>query len=149
MTSNQLAIDLQELLKEHQDKRVVVIGASCTGKTTLLQELPAAQDMDKLLFPLLTRAEAEYVCQTPWTEEIGKTMKRLARERISVQPGKPVFGTIVLDCDLIIYLSISDELLRERCNLRKVDFLDAKNMQTQIDAEVLASGLTRIHFIVG
>ena len=43
--------------------------------------------MDEIIFPLLTEQEKEYVCQTPWTEEIGKTMDRLVRERVKIQAG--------------------------------------------------------------
>lgn len=143
------ASKLRELLALHEHERVVVVGTTCTGKTTMLAHIPAAADMDKLLFPRLTRAETDYVCQTPWTEEIGKTMDNLARERIEVQPGKPVFGTIVLRCDLIVFLQISDELLHERCSYRNVSFEDAKNMQGQIRENVIASGLPTIEFAVG
>lgn len=145
----ELAAKLGALLDKHDDKRVVVVGTTCTGKTTMLSKIPNAVDMDAALFPQLTAAEADYVCQTPWTQEIGKTMDRLAKERIKVMPGSPVFGTIVLECDLIVFLLISDRLLQERCASRKVSFKDAKNMQAQIKQEIETSGLTTIEFVVG
>jgi hypothetical protein len=144
-----LASELNKLLDQYREKRVVVIGTTCTGKTTLLSQIPDAQDMDKLLFPKLSKAESEYVCSSPWTEEIGATMNKLAKSRIAVLPGKPVFGTVVLDCDLIINLSISDTLLKERCLLRKASFIDAKNMQQRIEKEIAASSLPKIDFPVG
>jgi len=147
--SKQLAQNLHKLLKQHSNKRIVVIGPTCTGKTTLLSQIPEAQDMDKLVFPKLSKEESDYVCQTPWTEKIGQTMVRFAKERVVVQPGKPVFGTVVLNCDLLIYLSISDQLLKERCLSRNVDFLDAKNMQAQIETEIKESMLPRIDFSIG
>lgn len=143
-----LAAKLNVLLNQHKDKRVVVIGTTCTGKTTLLPRIPNAVDMDAELFPKLTAAESEYVCSTPWTEEIGTTMNNLAKHNVQVQKGSPVFGTIVLDCDMIIYLSISDELLKERCSLRQVSFDDAKNIQQRIEQEIAASGLPKIDFPV-
>jgi len=145
----ELAVKLGALLDQHDDKRVVVIGTTCTGKTTLLSKIPNAVDMDDELFPQLSAAETNYVCQTPWTEEIGKTMNRLAKERIKVVPGSPVFGTIVLEGDLIVFLLISDKLLKERCASRRVSFKDAKNMQEQIRREIEASGLASIEFAVG
>lgn len=144
-----LANELNKLLDQHKEKRVIVIGTTCTGKTTLLSQIPDAQDMDILLFPKLSKAETEYVCSSPWTEEIGATMNRLAKSRITVLPGKPVFGTVVLDCDLIINLSISDTLLKERCLMRKASFTDAKNMQQRIEKEIAAADLPNIGFSVG
>lgn len=105
--------------------------------------------MDKLVFPLLTQDEKDYVCQNPWTPEIGETMTRPTKERVKVEAGKPVFGTVLLDADRIVYLKISDELLRKRTGKRDVSFDDAKNMQTHIEDEIAASGLPVTEFNVG
>ena len=79
------ATELQALLDEFKDQRAVVLGGACTGKSTLVERLADAQDMDKLVFPLLTEDEKEYVCQTPWTPEIGEVMTRLTKERVKVE----------------------------------------------------------------
>ena len=92
--------------------------------------------MDKIIFPLLSDEEREYVCQTPWTPEIGETMDRLVKEKIKIKPGKPVFGTVIIDCDLIVYLDISDELLLERTKSRNVDYQDAKKMKDSIERDI-------------
>lgn len=143
------AAELQAILDQYKGERVVVLGGTCTGKSTLIEHLTDAKDMDKLVFPLLTKDEADYVCQTPWTPEIGKTMTRLTKERVKVQPGELVFGTVVLDADRIVHLKISDDLLRERTAARGVSFGDAKNMQSHIDAEIAAAGLPIVEFEVG
>lgn len=143
------AAELQTLLDTHKDERVIVLGGTCTGKSTLVGHLDGAQDMDKLVFPLLTQDEKDYVCQTPWTPEIGETMTRLTKERVKVEAGKPVFGTVVLDTDRIVYLKISDKLLRERTDKREVSFEDAKNMQAHIEDDIAASGLPVTEFSVG
>ncbi len=143
------AAELQALLDEFKDQRVVVLGCTCTGKSTLVERLADAQDMDKLVFPLLTEDEKEYVFQTPWTPEIGEVMTRLTKERVKVEVGKPVFGTVVLDADCIIRLKISDDLLRERTVIRDVSYEDAKNMQAHIDEEIVASGLPVTDFDIG
>lgn len=140
------AAKLQAILDGYKDKRVVVLGGTCTGKSTLIEHLSDAKDMDKLVFPLLTQEEADYVCQTPWTPEIGETMTRLTKERVKVKPGEPVFGTVVLDADRIVHLKISDDLLRERTAARGVSF---KNMQQHIETEMTASGLPVTEFEVG
>jgi len=136
---NNFIEEVKGVLEAHKSERVVVVGTTCTGKSTLLKNIDGALDMDEVLFPQLTEEEKEYVTQKPWTEEIGQTMIRLAKERIKIEPGSPVFGTVVLDADTVAYLHIEDELLRERVEKRGKDFEDAKNMQKQIEGEIEAS----------
>lgn len=140
---------LQELLDLHKDERVIVVGTTCTGKSTFLERVKGSHDMDELVFPQLTQEESDYVNQTPWTPEIGQKMNRLVKEKVTVKPGEPVFGTIILDSDLIVYLKISDDLLRQRTAQRNAAFEDAKNMQTQIEKEITSSNIPVIEFSVG
>lgn len=128
--------DLKKVIDSNKDKRICVVGTSCTGKTTYLEYAKNGLDMDQIIFPLLSSEEKEYVCQTPWTPEIGETMDRLVKERIQIKAGQPVFGTVIIDCDLIIYLDISDELLQERTKSRNVDYQDAKNMKDSIEKDI-------------
>ena len=51
-------------------------------KTTLINESNVGVDMDEEIFPLLTEEENDYVCQTPWTEEIGNKMDELVRIKL-------------------------------------------------------------------
>ena len=87
------------------------------------------------------KEEADYVCQTPWTKEIGEKMTYLVKNKLKIQAGEPLFGTVLIDCDLIVYLHINDELLQERTTLRNVDFTNAKNMQTEIEEEIKNSNI--------
>lgn len=136
--------NLIEILNSNSDKRICVLGTTCTGKTTLINDLGIGADMDELIFPLLTKEETDYVCQSPWTEEIGKKMDELVRTKLSIKPGTPLFGTVLLDCDLIVYLHINDELLLERTMLRNTDFKNAKNMQSKIEQEIKNSNIETI-----
>ena len=136
--------NLTKIFSENGDKRICVLGTTCTGKTTLINEANIGLDMDEEIFPLLTEEETEYVCRTPWTEEIGQKMDELVRTKLSIKPGLPMFGTVLLDCDLIVYLHISDELLLERTKLRSVDFINAKNMQQKIEEEIKNSNIETI-----
>lgn len=136
--------NLIQVFNENSDKRICVLGTTCTGKSTIINESNIGLDMDKEIFPLLTKEETDYVCSTPWTEEIGEKMDELVRTKLSIKPGLPMFGTVLLDCDLIVYLHISDELLLERTKLRNVDFMNAKNMQQKIEIEIRNSGLETI-----
>ena len=137
--------ELNKIFNDNQEKRICVLGTTCTGKTTLINEFNNCTDMDEEIFPLLTKEEKEYVCRTPWTEEIGNKMDELVRTKLSITPGTPMFGTVLLDCDLIIYLHISDKLLSERTQLRKVDFQSAKNMQKSIEEEIKNSNIPSIY----
>ena len=56
-----------------------------------------------------------------------------------------MFGTVLLDSDLIVYLHINDELLLERTNSRNVDFNNAKNMQQKIEKEIKKSNIPTIY----
>ncbi len=132
-------IRLQAIFDSNQDKRIVVVGTTCTGKSTFLKTIKNAVDMDEEVFPQLTPKEIRFVNQIPWTAEIGQTMNRLVKEKVKIKPGKPVFGTVVLDSDLIIYLKINDDLLRQRTISRNAQFEDAKNMQKQIEEEIKKS----------
>ena len=87
--------NLTKIFSENNNKRICVLGTTCTGKTTLLNEIKIGLDMDKEIFPLLTKEETKYVCGTPWTEEIGQKMDELVRTKLSIQPGLPMFGTVL------------------------------------------------------
>ena len=151
LNNNELINELSQILEKNKDKRVVVVGTTCTGKSTFLKNIniKEAHDMDEMVFPKLTKEERYYVCQHPWTPEIGKTMARLVREKIKIEPGNPVFGTVVIDSDLIVYLHISDELLQKRTELRGANFEDAKNMQKQIEEEVKSSKISTVELSIG
>ncbi|MEK6928517.1 MAG: hypothetical protein AABW65_01005 [Nanoarchaeota archaeon] len=140
---------MEYLLEMYNYERVCVVGTTCIGKSNLVSLIKDTYDMDNLVFPLLSHDEEKRVCQTPWTKEIGDTMTRLSRERIKIEAGKPVFGTVVLDSDLIIYLQGSEELLRKNTSLRNKSYEDADSMQKSIGREVLKSGIPHIPFFVG
>ena len=140
--------ELRQIFIDNIDKRICVLGTTCTGKTTLINESNMGVDMDEEIFPLLTEEENEYVCQTPWTEEIGNKMDELVRTRLRINPGVPMFGTVLLDCDLIVYLHITDDLLLERTKSRNVDFNNAKNMQLKIEEEIKKSNIPSVYIEV-
>ncbi len=141
---NESIDNLTRILEENKDKRICVLGTTCTGKTTFINEFNIGEDMDKLIFPLLTQEESDYVCKTPWTEEVGQNMDDLVRTKLTIKPGTPLFGTVLLPCDLIIYLHIDDDLLLERTALRNAAFENAKNMQSKIEQEIYTSNIETI-----
>lgn len=145
---NDIIYKLREIFDNNKEKRICVLGTTCTGKSTFINKMNVGQDMDELIFPLLSEEEKEYVCTTPWTEEIGKKMDELVQERIRIIKGIPVFGTVLLDCDLIVYLDICDELLLKRTKLRNVDFNNAKNMKLKIEKEIAKSNIECISLVI-
>lgn len=141
-----IALKLNEIFNNNKDKRICVLGTTCTGKSTFINAMGIGEDMDEVVFPLLSQEEIDYVCRTPWTEEIGQKMDELVREKVKIKRGVPLFGTVLLDCDLIVYLNISDDILLERTRLRNVDFDNAKNMKLKIEKEIKQSGIK--YFII-
>lgn len=133
--------EIRQIFNNNKDKRICVLGTTCTGKSTLIKELNIGIDIDKEIYPKLTREEIEYFDNTPWNEEVGNKFDELVKSRLNIIPGIPMFGTVLLDCDLMIYLHINDELLLERTKSRNVDFVNAKNMQQAIEDEIKNSSI--------
>jgi ABC-type polar amino acid transport system ATPase subunit len=146
VNQNKIVEELEKIFFNNRDKRIVVVGTTSSGKSTILKKIKNAYDMDELIFPQLTKKEKEYVCQTPWTSEIGRTMTKWVKEKIQIKKSFPIFGTVVIDSDLIIYLKIDDELLKKRTETRGVKYLDAKNMQKQIENEIEVSKIPVLTF---
>ena len=125
--------ELAELITQFYDKRICVLGTTCCGKSTLRSQFIDAVDMDEVLWPTLSKEEESYICQKPWMKEIGTFTSKLVKKRVVIKPGHPLFSLILLDCDVIIYLGISDELLKKHCEKRNASFEDAKNVRNAIE----------------
>lgn len=145
------AMALQRVLLKHADQRVAVLGPPCVGKSTILRHIPEALDMDIILFSKLSPAEKQLVFRKPWSPSVGKEMKRLACSKIVVSSGRPVFATVVIEVDFIIYLKIDDSLLQKRVVLRQdrqQSFEDVRGIQRQLEVDILKSGIPSIEFIL-
>ncbi|MCH5337451.1 MAG: hypothetical protein J1E03_01600 [Acetatifactor sp.] len=135
-TSRQETINaLNAIFEKHKNERVCVLATTCCGKTTLLRQIPGCVDLDDELWPQLTAEEAGYISQKPWTKEIGDYIDKLVYERITIKSGHPLFSTIIVDCDVVVYLDISDELLAEHCEKRGNNFMDAKNVKEALEQD--------------
>lgn len=126
---------LKTTFAKHKNDRICIIGTTCCGKTTLLRQIPGCLDMDEVLGALLTPEESAIICQTPWTKEIGDFYDELIYKKVKIEPGSPMFGTVIVDCDVVIYLDINDELLQMHCDKRGVAYEDAKNMKIAIEED--------------
>jgi shikimate kinase len=133
-TSAQETINaLNAIFDKHKNDRICVLGTTCCGKSTLHKQIPGTIDMDEALWPQLTKDEEAFICQKPWTREIGDFTRQLVKERVAIKAGQPIFSLILLDAEVIVYLDISDELLAEHCKKRGSDFHDAKNVKDAIE----------------
>ena len=47
--------NLLTIFNENSNKKICVLGTTCTGKTTLINNSDIGLDMDKEIFPLLTK----------------------------------------------------------------------------------------------
>lgn len=126
--------ELEKIFDRYHEHRICVLGTTCCGKSTLQSQFNEAVDMDEELWPTLSKEEESYICQKPWTSDIGNFTSKLVRERVVIKPGHPLFSLILLECDVIIYLGISDELLYKHCQLRNASFEDAKNVKYAIES---------------
>lgn len=57
MMNENLENELMNIIDSNKDKRICLVGTTCTGKSTLIKRLGVGSDMDELLFPLLTEEE--------------------------------------------------------------------------------------------
>ena len=75
-------------------------------------------DVDDVFWPQISKSDIEVFSRTPVTKEVFDAICRLMDEKIQVESVRPMFGVVILDCEVVVYLDISDELLEEHCRLR-------------------------------
>jgi len=111
---------LKAIFKTHKHERICVIGTMCCGKTTLLKQLSEYNciDVDDELWPQISEEEITVLSQTPITREIINAIYKLAHEKIAIKPGYPLFGFAIHDCEAVVYLDISEDLLDAHCKKR-------------------------------
>ena len=133
--------ELKSILSKNQNKKIMVIGTTCTGKSTFLRQIPEGIEIGELA-PSLTEEEKDFYYHAPLTKENNNKMITMVAKKAFVKAGQPVFGTAIANgTELVVYLTIDDELLKKRAVLRGVDFAYAKRMQEFIEEEVRESGL--------
>lgn len=135
VSNQEIVNSLKAIFEKHEKERICVLATTCCGKTTLLQQIPNCIDLDDELWPQLTKEEADFISQKPWTDEIGDYIDKLVYEKITIRAGHPLFSTIIVDCDVVVYLDISDELLAEHCKKRGNDFIDSKNVKAAVEQD--------------
>jgi energy-coupling factor transporter ATP-binding protein EcfA2 len=131
---NETLNTLKAIFEKHKEERVCVLGTICAGKSTLLSQLPGnCEDLDDVLWPNLPEEETAFLRQSKWTEEMGNEIDRLVYKYVKIKPGCPLFTTVIVDCEAVVYLDISDELLAAHCKKRGIDFAEAKQIKEAIE----------------
>jgi hypothetical protein len=126
---------LDAIFEKHEHERICVLATTCTGKTTLIAQRPHWVDVDTLLGERMSAEEIAFCSQVPWTEEIGKVYGKIMHERVNVVPGYPLFCSEIIDCEVVVFLDIADELLRLHCQKRGVDFSYALQMKDELEKD--------------
>lgn len=136
---------LKQILDNNKDKRISVLGTTCVGKTTLLKDIPEGIEISQLA-PPLSEEDRNFYYKAPITRKNEEKRFDLRARRVLVKSGQPVFGIgIASGTELIIHLNISDDLLKERTNLRNVNFTEAKMIQKFMEESIKKSGLPVIN----
>ena len=139
-TINETLNTLRAIFEKHEQERVCVIGTPCVGKTTILKQLPEynCEDLDDVLWPIIPQEEMglfNKLVKEPWTKEFSNEIDRLIYKYLKVKIGCPLFTSVIVDCEAVVYLDISDDLLAEHCEKRGDSFDDCKKMKKAIEGD--------------
>ncbi|MCL1843661.1 MAG: hypothetical protein FWF79_07600 [Defluviitaleaceae bacterium] len=143
--TEQVAIQkLKEIFESNEDKRILVLGTTCVGKTTLLKNFPEGRDMDSLVWELLPKEAQDELSTPTWTDEMSKTWREYvikAKQIIKIGHGYPLFAATSFDSDIIVYLNIDEKILRERTTKRGIDYKIALENDKRIKEEIRVANL--------
>ena len=138
---NETTSVLKAIFEKHKNERICVVGTMCCGKTTLVEHLKECNcvDMDDEFWTLASEEEIEYYSQRPFTKAMNDSLFKLFNERISAKPGFPLFGVFILDCEVVVYLDIAENLLKDYCEKRgDTNFIDAFNIKRWLEDDLSA-----------
>ena len=139
--TNETINALIDIFKKHNDERICVIGTMCCGKTTLVRKLSQYNcvDADDELWPQIPNEETDALSQRPITKEIMNAVFKLMYERVTAKSRCPLFGIAILDCEVVVYLDISPQLLKKHCEIRgDTDYIDALYVKKYIEEDCIA-----------
>ena len=139
LLGNETVNTLKAIFEKHKKEKVCVVGTMCCGKTTLIKQLSGYNciDMDDEFWPQASEAEIEFYSQRPFTKDMSDSLYGLFNDRLSVKAGHPLFGVYILNCDVVVYLDISEKLLKEHCEKRNdTDFIDVFNLKKWIEEDL-------------
>jgi len=126
---------LEAIFEKHRNERICVLSTTCVGKTTITGKNSQWIDVDILLGERMTKEEIEFCSQIPWTEEIGNVYGKIMLDRIKIEPGYPLFCSMILECEVVVYIDISNENLLKHCTKRGVNFDYALQMKNEVEKD--------------
>ena len=135
---------LRTIFENNTDKRILVLGTTCAGKTTLLKNFQECCDMDALVWELLPKEIQEKLSCPSWTDDMSKTWREYvikAKQIIKIEAGHPLFAATSFDSDMIVYLAINENTLRERTISRNISYEIAMENDKRIKEEIRISNL--------
>ena len=135
---------LRQIFDGNSDKRILILGTTCAGKTTLANSLPECVEQDNLVWETLPNELQEKLKNNAWTEEMIKTWGEYvdkATQIVKIEAGRPMFATTIFESDIIIYLNINEKTLRERAKKRHVAYETAANYNNEIKEKLKAVDL--------
>jgi len=126
---------LKKIFKSHADKRILVLGTTCAGKSTLVKSLPGCLDQDDVCWALLPKDLEEKLLSGPWTEEMVASWNghvERAAQTVEIEAGRPLFAGSLFKSDIIVYLNVGEEALRERAKTRGMPYETASGYNEEI-----------------
>jgi len=126
---------LKRIFDKNKHKRVLVLGTTCAGKTTLIKSLPECLDQDEICWALLPKDLEEKLSNGPWTEKMIESWNNHvehATQIVEIEAGRPLFAGSMFKSDIIVYLNINEKTLRERTSKRGIAYETASNHNNKI-----------------
>lgn len=140
---------LESLLEKYKDKRVLVLAPPSVGKSTILQHIKDGIDLDVVFDDMpeefkrrvlhrenpfmfidgdkktLKYTEKEFDpindAHQAHLRETTELLAEYTQDKVNIKAGRPAFGSILVDSDVIIYLNISEEELKKRIESRNIN----------------------------
>jgi deoxyadenosine/deoxycytidine kinase len=124
---------LNAIFEKHQHERIVVLTTTCVGKTEMIKLMPQWIDADVLLGQSITDEEIIDAIQSQKGVKYIRIYEKKLYKKIKITPGIPVFGSCVIDCDVLVYLDISEKNLLSHCQKRGRDFNFVLELKEEIE----------------
>ena len=101
-TEDDVIQELKEIFSKNCEKRILVLGTTCSGKTTLLKSFPEGRDMDIVVRGIMPKELQDEFNKVrwPWPEDLLKTWNEYlakAIKTVKIEPGHPLFAATVFD----------------------------------------------------
>jgi thymidylate kinase len=135
---------LRQIFDTNSNKRILVLGTTCAGKTTLVKSLPECLDQDEICWALLPKELQEKLSKGSWTEEMIESWNKHVynvTQTVEIEIGWPLFAGSIFKSDIVIYLNINEETLRERTKKRNIAYEAALKYDNEIKEKLKAIDL--------